>query len=108
MEKRYAPARAAANPVTVPPSGTPVQVLFAEGFGNTRVAPAQTARGHGQWVNGRWMTTIARPLRGGAELGNLETGKRSYVAFAVWDGAKAHTGSRKMRSEWTPLMLRNQ
>lgn len=108
MEKRYAPARAAANPVTVPPSGTPVQVLIAEGFGNTRVAPAQTARGRGQWVDGRWVTTIARPLRGGADLGNLEPGRRSYVAFAVWDGARAHTGSRKMRSEWTPLILRNQ
>jgi DMSO reductase family type II enzyme heme b subunit len=108
MEKRYAPARAAANPVTVPPSGTPVQVLLAEGFGNTRTASAQMARGRGQWVDGRWMTTIARPLRGGAELGDLEIGKRSYVALAVWDGAKAHTGSRKMRSEWTPLILRNR
>lgn len=105
MEKRYAPARAAANPVTGPVGGGAVQVLMAEGFGNTRIAPAQQSRGSGRWVNGRWMITIARPLRGGTELGDLQVGKRSYVAFAIWDGSKAHAGSRKMRSEWTPLVL---
>ncbi len=108
MEKRYAPARAAGNPIAVLPGAGAVQVLMAEGFGNTRVAPAQSARGRGQWVRGKWMTTIARPLRGGAELGDLEVGKRSYVAFAIWDGDKAHTGSRKMRSEWISLSLREQ
>jgi DMSO reductase family type II enzyme heme b subunit len=105
MEQRYAPARAAGNPVTLPAGGGPVQVLMAEGFGNTRTAPAQTARGKGVWQRGAWITTIARPLRGGAELGDLQAGKRSFVAFAVWDGGKAQTGSRKMRSEWVPLVL---
>jgi hypothetical protein len=32
-------------------------------------------------------------------------GKRGYVAVAVWDGAKAHAGSRKMRSGWIPFIL---
>lgn len=105
MEKRYAPSRAAGNPITVPPNEGPVQVLMAEGFGNTRVAPAQSARGKGQWARGSWTTTIARPLRGGADLGVLTVGKRTYVAFAIWDGAKAHTGSRKMLSDWVPLVL---
>jgi DMSO reductase family type II enzyme heme b subunit len=108
MEKRYAPARAAGNPITAPPNGSSVQVLMAEGFGNTRPAPGQPSRGRGEWMNGRWITTIARPLRGGAELGDLEIGKRTYAAFAIWDGAQAHTGSRKMRSEWIPVILRNQ
>jgi DMSO reductase family type II enzyme heme b subunit len=105
MEKRYAPARAAGNPVTVPAANGPVQVLLAEGFGNVRPVSVQSARGHGQWKRGAWMTTIARPLRGGTELGDLAAGRRSYVAFAIWDGAKAHTGSRKMRSDWIPLRL---
>jgi hypothetical protein len=105
MEKRYAPARAAGNPITVPPAAGPVQVLMAEGFGNTRVAADQAARGRGKWSGGEWVTTIARPLKGSRELGDLTAGKRSYVAFAIWDGAKAHTGSRKMRSEWIPLRL---
>lgn len=106
MEKRYAPAHAASNPIIVRPQGTAVQVLLAEGFGNTRVIRSQSGRGHGQWVNGRWMTTIARPLRGGAEVGDLAMDKRTYIALAIWDGSKAHTGSRKMRSEWIPLLLR--
>jgi DMSO reductase family type II enzyme heme b subunit len=105
MEKRYAPARAAGNPVTMPTAAGPVQVLLAEGFGNVRPVSAQSARGNGQWKRGTWMTTIARPLRGGTELGDLAAGRRSYVAFAIWDGAQAHTGSRKMRSDWIPLRL---
>lgn len=108
MEKRYAPARAAENPITVLPGSGPVQVLVAEGFGNTRVAPAQTGRGKGQWEKGKWMTTIARPLAGGAELGDLTAGKRTYLALAIWDGAKSDAGSRKMRSTWVPLVLRTQ
>jgi hypothetical protein len=108
MEQRYAPSRAAGNPITVLPNEGSVQVLMAEGFGNTRVAPAQTARGKGQWVRGLWMTTIARPLRGGADLGDLTVGKRTYAAFAIWDGAKAQTGSRKMLSDWIPLVIEKQ
>ncbi|HSA91759.1 MAG TPA: ethylbenzene dehydrogenase-related protein [Terriglobales bacterium] len=105
MEKRYAPARAAGNPILARSNAGPVQVLMAEGFGNTTPTPAQTARGHGVWKDGKWMTTIARPLRPGAELGDLEVGKRGYVAFAIWDGDKQHTGSRKMRSGWIPFKL---
>jgi hypothetical protein len=108
MEKRYAPARAAGNPITDLPGDGPVQVLIAEGFGNTRVAPAQAGRGKGLWSNGKWMTTLARPLAGGAELGDLVADKRAYVALAIWDGAKSHAGSRKMRSAWVPLALRTQ
>lgn len=106
MEKRYAPARAAGNPITTLPGDGPVQVLMAEGFGNTRVVAAQTGRGRGMWAGGKWTTTLARPLAGGTELGNLEAGKRNYLALAIWDGAKSHAGSRKMRSNWIPLVLR--
>lgn len=108
MEKRYAPANAAGNPVLARPNAGPVQVLMAEGFGNTTVTPAQAARGKGNWAAGTWVTTIARPLRGGADLGELEVGKRGYIAVAVWDGEKAHTGSRKMRSGWIPFLLGEQ
>ncbi len=103
MEKRYAPARAAGNPIAV--NGSPVQVLVAEGFGNVTPAPVQEGGGRGIWKAGRWLTTIARPLRPAPEMGTLEVGKKSYVAFAVWDGAAGHTGSRKMRSGWVPLVL---
>ena len=108
MEKRYAPANAAGNPILTRANAGPVQILMAEGFGNTTPAAGQTARGRGAWKSGAWMTTIARPLRGGTELGDLEPGKRGYIAVAVWDGEKAHTGSRKMRSGWIPFLLSAQ
>jgi DMSO reductase family type II enzyme heme b subunit len=57
------------------------------------------------WANGRWLTTIARPLNEGAGVANLQPGQRTYVAFAVWDGAARHMGARKMRSGWIPLVL---
>ncbi len=105
MEKRYAPANAAGNPILARPNSGPVQVLMAEGFGNTTVTPTQAARGKGNWKAGTWQITIARPLQGGTGLGDLEVGKRGYLAVAVWDGEKAQTGSRKMRSGWIPFLL---
>lgn len=106
--RRYAPARASGNPILVRPNSNPVQVLMSEGFGNTTPAGSQPSAGRGVWKSGKWMTTIARPLKGGDELGTLEPGKRGYIAFAIWDGAKQHTGSRKMRSGWVPFILNEQ
>lgn len=105
MAKRYAPANAAGNPILVRSNAGPVQVLLAEGFGNTTTAPSQTAKGRGNWSAGNWVVTIARPLQGGTELGDLEVGKRGYIAVAVWDGEKGHAGSRKMRSGWIAFIL---
>jgi hypothetical protein len=105
MERRYAPAAAAGNPITARDSATPVQELIAEGFGTTTAAPTQKATGRGTWRDGRWLTTIARPLSEGAGLANLQAGRKTYVAFAVWDGASQHMGSRKMRSGWVPFVL---
>jgi DMSO reductase family type II enzyme heme b subunit len=104
MERRYAPARAAGNPMLTARNG-PVQEIIAEGFGGATPAPAQKAGGRGVWANGKWVTTIARPLNEGDGAANLQPGQRTYVAFAVWDGAQRHTGARKMRSGWIPLVL---
>jgi hypothetical protein len=105
MESRYAPARAAGNPITVRHGNSPIQVVMAEGFGNLTPAPSQEGAGRGVWKDGHWVTTIARPLNAGQGMGALEVGKKTYIAFAVWDGAARHTGSRKMRSGWIPLVL---
>ncbi|MBI4487438.1 MAG: hypothetical protein HY655_15645 [Acidobacteria bacterium] len=105
MEKRYAPAVAAGNPVTVRPQSGAVQQLVAEGFGTSSVPPTQTATGRGVWSQRSWAVTMARPLQGGAGRNNLEVGTKTYVAFAVWDGTELQTGSRKMRSGWVPLVL---
>jgi DMSO reductase family type II enzyme heme b subunit len=108
MEKRYAPAMAAGNPVTDRPQSGPVQQMLAEGFGTSSVPRDQKATGRGAWTANTWAVTIARPLAEGDGRNNLEAGKKAYVAFAVWDGAERQTGSRKMRSGWIPLMLAAQ
>jgi DMSO reductase family type II enzyme heme b subunit len=105
MERRYAPARAARNPIVERPNAGPVQQILAEGFGTSSVPPAQKATGRGVWRDARWTTTIARPLAGGERRSNLQPGQKTYVAFAVWDGAARHTGARKMRSGWIPLLV---
>ena len=104
MERRYAPARAAGNPMLMARNGA-VQELISEGFGSTTAAPAQKASGRGAWAAGRWVTTISRPLAEGTGAANLQPGQKTYAAFAVWDGEQRHTGARKMRSGWIPLVL---
>lgn len=105
MARRYAPARATDNPITVRPEGGTVQVLAAEGFGTTTPTSSQAGSAVGRWLEGRWATVIARPINAGEDLAPLTPGVRTYIAVAVWDGAGRHTGSRKMRSGWIPLML---
>jgi hypothetical protein len=105
MEKRYAPAMAAGNPVTARPQSGAVQEMLAEGFGTSSVPAEQRATGRGVWSPGSWVVTIARPLQEGAGRNNLEVGTKTYVAFAIWDGADRQTGSRKMRSGWVPLFI---
>jgi DMSO reductase family type II enzyme heme b subunit len=104
MERRYAPAQAAGNPMLTARNGA-VQEMTVEGFGNATVPAAQKATGRGNWSAGRWLTTIARPLAEGAGAANLQPGQKTYAAFAIWDGAQRHTGARKMRSGWIPLVL---
>ena len=105
METRYAPAAAAGNPVTVRPQTGAVQEMVAEGFGTSSVPAEQKASGRGAWVRNSWAVTMARPVKEGEGRSNLEVGTKTYVAFAVWDGAERQTGGRKMRSGWIPLLL---
>jgi DMSO reductase family type II enzyme heme b subunit len=104
MERRYAPAAAARNPILTARNGA-VQEILAEGFGSAAAAPTQKGSGRGLWADGRWRTTIARPLAEGPGAANLQPGQKTYIAFAVWDGAERHMGARKMRSGWIPLVL---
>lgn len=105
MARRYAPARAAGNSITIRPDGGTVQVLAAEGFGATIPAASQAGSAFARWKDGRWAAVITRPIDAGVDLAPLAPGTRTYVAVAVWDGAARHAGSRKMRSGWIPLML---
>lgn len=102
MATRYAPARAAGNPVATETGAT--QDLRAEGFGTLTAEPTTVSRGKGEHDGKRWRVVIVRPLD--AEAGEaLRPGTRTYAAFAVWEGSHNNTGARKMRTGWTPLQI---
>ena len=97
MAKRYAPARAAGNAMAGPRQ-RPVEDLIAEGPGTLSPAPTQESTGSGQRTATGWAVMLVRRLPA-----ELAAGKRSQVAFAVWDGARGEVGARKMRSPWVPI-----
>lgn len=99
MAQRYAPARALGNDMAGPRQ-RPVQDLVAEGPGTIR--PAAETRSEGRGVHGEheWSVVLSRPLPTG-----LDPGRRTQVAFAVWQGAHQEAGSRKMRTVWVPLAI---
>jgi DMSO reductase family type II enzyme heme b subunit len=97
MEKRYAPARAVGNPAAGP-RAQPVEDLLAEGPGTLSRADKQQSSGNGTRTADGWAVMLVRTLPE-----HLEPGRRSQVAFAVWDGARKEVGARKMRSVWVPI-----
>ncbi len=97
MAKRYAPARAVGNTMAGPRQ-QPVEDLIAEGPGSLSPAPKSQSTGSGKRGAKGWSVMIVRPLPQG-----LTPGKRTQVAFAVWQGAHGESGARKMRSVWMPL-----
>ena len=99
MEARYSPARALGNPMAGPRE-RPVQDLIAEGPGTLSPAPAAGSAGRGRRTEAGWSVVISRGLPEG-----LGPGKRSQVAFAVWEGSQQEAGSRKMRTGWIPIVV---
>lgn len=95
--RMYAPAIAAGN-LMASPGAQPVQALVAEGPGTLHPAEHSEVSGRGVRTASGWIVVLVRPLPEG-----LAPDKRSVVAFAVWEGAKAEVGARKMRSVWVPL-----
>jgi len=99
MADRYAPARALGNRMAGP-RASPVEDLVAEGPGTIRPAAALVSDGRGRYRDQGWSVVLARPLpEAPAGAG------RSQIAFAVWDGAHAESGSRKMRTGWIPMNI---
>jgi DMSO reductase family type II enzyme heme b subunit len=101
---RYAPAEALGNR-RVGPRAQPVEDMVAEGpgtittLGEDDEGPRSRARG-ARTENG-WAVVIARPMPDG-----LAPNARTTIAFAVWNGALDEVGSRKMRTIWVPLAVR--
>lgn len=98
---RYAPSHAEGSQMDAPPNA-PVQDLIAEGPGS--LAPVDPANaqstGRGLRTGKGWAVVIVRPLPISTNSPVL-----SQVAFAVWDGGKDEVGSRKMRTDWAPLVF---
>jgi DMSO reductase family type II enzyme heme b subunit len=99
MAVRYAPARALGNDMAGPRE-RPVEDLVAAGPGTLSPAPEPLSQGRGRRTPSGWTVVISRPLPVG-----LQSGARTQVAFAVWEGAHQESGSRKMRTGWVPLLL---
>ncbi len=99
MEARYSPARALGNRMAGPRE-KPVEDLIAEGPGTLTSAPPGGSDGRGRRTENGWSVLISRRLPEG-----LAPGKRSQVAFAVWEGAQQEAGSRKMRTGWIPIVV---
>jgi len=99
MEARYSPARALGNRMAGPRERA-VEDLIAEGPGTVASAPPAGSDGRGRRTKDGWSVLIARPLPDG-----LAPGKRSQVAFGVWEGSQQEGGSRKMRTGWIPIVV---
>lgn len=99
----YVGGTAAGNPQSFQKHG--VDEIFAEGFGSSAVTDSHLAKGKGIWKNGEWTVYIARPLAY-AKGSRLIAGKKSNIAFAVWQGGEKEVGAIKsLTMLWTPMEI---
>ncbi|MBI4879652.1 MAG: hypothetical protein HY812_08345 [Planctomycetes bacterium] len=102
MAARYSPARSLGNAMAGPHVGA-VQDLVAEGPGSLMPAAATTSRGRGLRTDEGWAVVITRRMPAG-----VSSQTRTQVALAVWEGTREEVGARKMRTGWTPLIVREK
>jgi len=91
MESLYLPARALGNN-RGGPRIVPVEEYLAEGPGTVTPIKNSGSSGMGRRTQDGWSVVLTRRLP-----------RARHVALAVWDGAQAEVGGRKMRTEWIPL-----
>ncbi|MBK9294778.1 MAG: hypothetical protein IPM57_10120 [Oligoflexia bacterium] len=103
QKEAFVGGTAAGNPQSFPKTG--VDEIFAEGFGSSAVSEYQLAQGFGEWKKGEWIVYIARPLiyENGSKL---HIGRKSHIAFAIWQGGKKEIGAIKsLTMTWTPVNI---
>ena len=94
------------NPVSQPNRKEPVESLMAEGFGTLTSQKHQNLHGKGVYKDGRWHVVFARPfVKANLTEAELRMGKKTALAFAIWDGGNGETGSRKAYAPWNTLWL---
>jgi DMSO reductase family type II enzyme heme b subunit len=100
MARRYAPADAVGNKRGGLRQSA-VEDLVAEGPGTLSPSSGTTSRGRGARTQNGWAVVITRKIPDG-----LAPRGRTQVAFAVWEGSDQESGSRKMRTGWIGLSMR--
>ncbi|MCC6581738.1 MAG: hypothetical protein IT440_15000 [Phycisphaeraceae bacterium] len=106
MSRNWLVGVAAGNPMSMLDRVQPVEELVAEGFGSSTTVPRSPSAARGRWRDGEWVVVIDRPLEADDSLAVcLTPGKRSQIAFAVWDGHAGNVASRKHYIGWVPFKV---
>jgi DMSO reductase family type II enzyme heme b subunit len=84
-----------------------VRELIATGPGTQTPMPKQLVEGKGEYTNGKWKVVFKRRLKRMQEDElDFGPGKNFKIAFAVWDGEKMESFSRKSISILRKLVLK--
>lgn len=82
--------------------------VVAEGIGSTRMLEAAPVTARALWKGGSWQVVISRPLRvsSSESLAQLEPGRTTPFAVAVWEGSNGErAGIKAFSGEWRELVL---
>ncbi len=102
----FRPAEAVGNPLASSTRSTPIERLYAEGFGTLESRESVDATGWGQWQEGKWQVAITRPLASEDPLNSqLEPGQLITLAIAAWDGGNQEVDGKKSVSSWLILEI---
>ena len=100
----FRPAEAVGNELASRSRSTPLERLYAEGFGELENRESVDAVGWGQWQEGKWKVIITRPLVSEDPLNSqLEPEQPTTLAIAAWDGGNQEVDGKKSVSSWLIL-----
>ncbi|MCC6806329.1 MAG: hypothetical protein IT381_02805 [Deltaproteobacteria bacterium] len=103
QREKFSPGRAEGNPQAYEKSG--VDEIYAEGFSTSSVQEGGGSHARGVWQNGEWTLVITRELK--REGGSVcPVGRKTFAAFAVWQGGSSEVGSRKsVTMQWSTVQI---
>ena len=100
----FAAGQAAGNPQAFR-KGRGVDEVVAQGFGTSALIEIANSQATGVWRDGEWTVVITRALIS-PSASRLTLKRKSFTAFAVWQGGAQEVGARKcVTMKWTPLQL---
>ncbi|MBF0518612.1 MAG: hypothetical protein HQK92_02700 [Nitrospirae bacterium] len=102
----FIPGKAAVNPRSVPHKQI-IEELNAEGPGTLKTKNVENTTGESHWSDGTWTLVIRRPLKvDDAVSAQLVVGKKTPIAFAVWEGERKESAGRKAVSpSWAEVLV---